>query len=605
MTPAGYRRRGSLIAILATLAVLAVVPPALAADPAPSPTPIPSGDDSIAGAVVAPGQLDTLTVAPCPGAAASCAETAGLAWLRVQVPWRDLQPQAPAAGYAAEPDACPAAYCYWDRAAFDATRTRVAALAARGHTVVLVVDGTPAWANGADAPCRPPTAPATYASFLGNLVKAFAAASGPTPVRHWQVWDEPDAATPDPAAAGAGCFGTPGDAASAGAQYAALLAAAYPAVKAADPDASVVLGGLELACSDCPAHGFLRGLLAAGGGAAFDILDFHADVPWVPGRPSPQDPAFAGWTDAASGRGLVLDKLTFVRSLLTELDAGDKPIMVGQAALVCAAPTGPCPDVRADPEFQAEQAATVVRTSARALAEGLLAVVWAPLGDGGTGQGELIDLAPGAAAPKLRPGWQALRTVAGQLAGATLKRPLTCEIAAEQELCRVGGPTTKTTAYTGYRYEGYLFCRGTDAVTVAWSNDRTAPALRMPLPAGATAVDAVGVAQPGPAWVVQFTPSIVVRPGDPDCAGRSPAAAPVAPEVTSAPETTGEPPPSLAGTASTAPLVLPARPAESTGPLPFTGATVIPLVAAALILLTAGIMAVRSGRRRTAARPRR
>jgi hypothetical protein len=603
MTSAGYRRRGALIALLATVAVLAVMPSAVAAGPASAP--VPSGENSIAGAVVAPGQLEPVAVTPCPGSAASCAETARLAWLRVQVPWRDLQPQAPAAGYTAEPEACPAGYCYWNRAAVDAVRARARALAARGHTVVLVVNGTPAWANGTEAPCRPPTDPATYASFLGNLVKAFGSGSGPAPVRYWQVWDEPDAPSPDPAAAGAGCFGTPGDAASGGAQYAALLAAAHTAVKAADPEASVVLGGLDLACDDCPGQGFLRGLLAAGGGASFDVLDIHADVPWVPGRPSPRDPAFAGWTGAASGRGLVLDKLTFVRSVLTELGAGDKPIMAGQVALVCAAPAGPCPDVRADPEFQAEQAATVVRTSARGLAEGLLAVIWAPLGDGGGGQGELIDVTPGSPAAKLRPGWQALRTVAGQLAGAALKRPLTCEIAADQELCLPGGTTTRTTAYTGYRYEGYLFCRGSDAVTVAWSNDRTAPALRMPLPAGATAMDAVGTAQPGPVWVVQFTPSIVVRPGDPDCAGRSPAAAPAATDVTSAPETTGSPVTRPTGTASTSPLVLPARPAESTGPLPFTGATVIPLAAAALILFTAGVMAVRSGRRQTAGRPRR
>ena len=56
-------------------------------------------------------------------------------------------------------------------------------------------------------------------------------------------------------------------------RYAQLLKAAYPAVKAAEPNATVVLGGLT--GNDYP---FLEGVYAAGGKGYFDAVGVHTDT---------------------------------------------------------------------------------------------------------------------------------------------------------------------------------------------------------------------------------------------------------------------------------------------------------------------------------------
>ena len=57
------------------------------------------------------------------------------------------------------------------------------------------------------------------------------------------------------------------------AAYAQLLKATYPVIKAADPGATVVLGGLT--GNDYP---FLEGVYAAGGKGSFDAVGVHTDT---------------------------------------------------------------------------------------------------------------------------------------------------------------------------------------------------------------------------------------------------------------------------------------------------------------------------------------
>jgi len=79
-------------------------------------------------------------------------------------------------------------------------------------------------------------------------------------VSAYEIWNEEDEArwwtgAPNPAA------------------YAQLLKATYPAVKAADPKATVVLGGLT--GNDYP---FLQGVYQAGGKGSFDAVGVHTDT---------------------------------------------------------------------------------------------------------------------------------------------------------------------------------------------------------------------------------------------------------------------------------------------------------------------------------------
>ncbi len=80
-----------------------------------------------------------------------------------------------------------------------------------------------------------------------------------------------------------GCWGNPNDPYYGGGYYAELLKRAYPAAKAANPQAIVMNGGLLLDCDprypppgkDCLPAQFLEGMLRNQGAAYFDILAFH------------------------------------------------------------------------------------------------------------------------------------------------------------------------------------------------------------------------------------------------------------------------------------------------------------------------------------------
>ena len=144
----------------------------------------------------------------------------------------------------------------------------VAAANARGISLLLTFMHTPCWAASApgvgqaglrrrvvgprrDRATRPPT-PRAYANAL-----AFLAARYGDKVAAWEVWNEPN--HPD--------FWHSSDQAR---DYVRLLKAAYPAVKAANPRATVIGGALST--SD---HPFTQRLYALGVKGSFDAFSVH------------------------------------------------------------------------------------------------------------------------------------------------------------------------------------------------------------------------------------------------------------------------------------------------------------------------------------------
>lgn len=134
---------------------------------------------------------------------------------------------------------------------------------ARGMGILGVVNSTPAWATepGAPAVAGPPASPEEYAEFVGAVADRYEGRIGA-----YEVWNEPNAYTfwypaPDPEA------------------YTELLQAAYPAIKAADPDA-VVIGGVVGWVSDygdlaiSPAR-YVDAMYDAGAQGYFDALSYH------------------------------------------------------------------------------------------------------------------------------------------------------------------------------------------------------------------------------------------------------------------------------------------------------------------------------------------
>jgi hypothetical protein len=167
------------------------------------------------------------------------AVTSGVESLRIAVRWSSLQPYRTAS-------AVPSA----ERAQFETVSgvpTRfstldqiVGAAAARGLSVLPVVQSTPSWdAARPGDPASPPKGTAPYAAFLTALARRYGPqgtfwtthpALARVPITMWQIWNEPNFVSywsVQPFAAG----------------YVALLTASYAALKAVDPAAKVVLAG--------------------------------------------------------------------------------------------------------------------------------------------------------------------------------------------------------------------------------------------------------------------------------------------------------------------------------------------------------------------------
>jgi hypothetical protein len=212
--PAPRRRRTFRAALLGAFTVCALaVPPAQAAEPGFNvPGPEPSH-------VLQAQQL-------------------GTHWVRMFMPWSTIEPSrnvfAP----------------NWLAAYEQAFHSYPA-----GTKFLLDVVDSPQWETGSPNDVTPPANPYDYSTMLATIAQRFGSR-----VAAYEIWNEEDeprwwVGAPDPAA------------------YVQLLKAAYPAVKAAEPKATVVMGGLT--GNDYP---FLEQVYAAGGKGYFDAVGVHTDT---------------------------------------------------------------------------------------------------------------------------------------------------------------------------------------------------------------------------------------------------------------------------------------------------------------------------------------
>lgn len=184
-------------------------------------------------------------------------QSLGVQNVRILIPWNNVEP----------------VQGYWNWSTVD---TLVNAAADRNMGILGVLNSTPAWAVPAGYPAvaTPPASDAQYAAFASAVAQRYAGK-----VSAYEVWNEPNAATfwypsPDPAA------------------YTKLLQAAYPAIKAADPNATVI-GGVVGWVTDTPglainAASYIQGMYDNGAQGYFDALSFHPyqyQVPFGNGTP--------------------------------------------------------------------------------------------------------------------------------------------------------------------------------------------------------------------------------------------------------------------------------------------------------------------------------
>ena len=328
----------------------------------------------------------------------------------------------------------------------------------RGIRVILIVRSTPEWARkvaGSGPYCGPVSQsklPA-FGSFMGELVARYSVP--PYNIKNWELWNEPDIdPSYTPGDSMYGCWGDQNDAYYGGGTYAEMLKAAYPQIKAADPQAQVLIGGLLLDCDPRPGAGcatvgnsnlppkFLEGILLGGGGPYFDGVSFHA-YDFYQGHPGQY--GNANWQSAWNTTGSVLvAKAQFIQGLLSQYGASGKFLINTESAILCDS----CSN---DSAFETTKANYVAQAYAAAIAGGLRANIWYSVL--GWRNSNLLnsDLSP-------RPAYTALQFSRSELRNATWVRDVT--------------------EYTGVK--GYEFQRGDRRIWVLWSLDGNTHSISFP-----------------------------------------------------------------------------------------------------------------------------
>jgi hypothetical protein len=253
-----------------------------------------------------------------------------------------------------------------------------------GLEPVVIVDDYPRWATmdvrydhqpTSCAPIKREKFPA-FADFLTALVNRYKLSE--FDVHHWEMGNEPDV-DPDlvPPDSPFGCWGDIDDPYYGGRYYGEMLMAVAPAMRAADPEVVIWLGGLLLGSPNTtnPFLGkpelFLKGVLEIGAADSFDVVPYH----WYPSY----------WNvkhdyDNASGNldwdplgGGTIGKARFLRQIMDSYFVS-KPLFLNETALGCPYEYAWCnpPPV----EFYDLQADHVVRSFTRGLSENVKGFIW-------------------------------------------------------------------------------------------------------------------------------------------------------------------------------------------------------------------------------------
>ena len=214
--------------------------------------------------------------------------------------------------------------------------------AQRRFNTILIVRSAPTWAQArAGSACGPVRADklAAFGTFMRAAVARYS--KPPFGTLYFEIGNEPDVDTAVVQGDSVfGCWGNSADPNYGGGYYAEALKAVYPKMKAANPRAQVLVGGLLLDCDpsappagrNCIESRFLEGILRAGGGAFFDAVSFHAYDFYSQTEGSYANP---NWGSAWNTTGpAVIRKAKFLRDTLAQFGV-NKPILATELGLIC------------------------------------------------------------------------------------------------------------------------------------------------------------------------------------------------------------------------------------------------------------------------------
>lgn len=348
-------------------------------------------------------------------------------WVRLggRVSWRELQPN--------EGDSIK-----WTKLANFEKELR--SLKEANLTPVVIINDFPRWSTVKPTSCgaiKEDKLPA-FAAFVSALVSRYK--SPEFNVHHWEIGNEPDI---DPSLVPQdfiiGCWGDIKDPYYGGEVYGKMLTVVGPAIRTADPSATIWMGGLLLGLPNTtdPNKGkpelFFEGILKAGAAPHFDILPYHR-YPAYTNQVVDEDLS-GSWR--AWGGGTV-GKARFLRQIMARYGV-EKPVFVNETSLMCISKEYCEPPTK---KFFDMQANHLVRSYVRGLSEGISGYIWYTLnGPGWRYTGLLTE----AGTP--RPAYFAYKVLIRQLDQARFRSKLNYSSA----------------------IEGYAFTKGAYDIQVVWS----------------------------------------------------------------------------------------------------------------------------------------
>jgi hypothetical protein len=399
----------------------------------------------------------------------------GATWIRYnQILWSDLQPVENE-----QPN--------WSL--LGVLKGQLAAVSPKHVNIILVVRNTPVWAQkypgSACGSVRESKIPA-FAQFMHDL--ALQLSASPYYVKYWEIGNEPDAALRyDSMDIPLSCWGDPKQTDFGGAAYAQMLKQVYPAIKLADPEAKVLIGGLLLDCDpdhtiydsegqplDCAPARFLEGIVSSGGGDYFDAVSYHA-YDYFGGLGIYSNPNWNASSYSSGPVSIIKDK--FVRSVLAKYGYTHKLFINTETALVCTQPE--CAEVNSitRTQYETTKAYYIAVDYASAIVNNLATRIWYDIDGAWRYTGLLNNKNP-------LPAYYAYKTASGELGYASYVQDVT--------------------QFPGIK--GYEFARGKRVIWFLWSIDGNPHTVSLPR-APLLALDSVGTSlTPGQTMTVDINP---------------------------------------------------------------------------------------------------
>lgn len=274
-----------------------------------------------------------------------------------------------------------------------------------GLNVIATLERVPTWAApDRYGPLYPEHYP-TMATFMGQVVERYDGdgyrdAPGSPIITYWELYNEPDrGSSSNPATR----WGHNGD------LYAFMLQTIYPAMKQANPNAQIVMGGLAYDWfeeDDGPfVRSFIDDVLLAGGCGYFDFMNFHS-FPFYANR----------WTDN-QGAG-VYEKTAAIRDKLAEYGCY-RPIIITESGWMSDEPPW-------NPSDFEEQARYVPRLFVQAIAADVDMLSWFMLHDPADNYWD-YGLVTEDTPPQPKPSLEAYQTAQETLLGLSFTRRYTPE----------------------------------------------------------------------------------------------------------------------------------------------------------------------------------